>query len=112
MSLQSIHPYGRFALGILVGVAILVSLWYGSGYKDSTTPEEIGARILSIYGGTAGFAVISLIAIVNRIIPVFYHGARQNEPSFFINGLVVSVAMNGLYLIISDIRNIPYFGDL
>ena len=111
MSWNEIHGYGRFGLGILVGFAILAALWYGSGYIESTTPEEMSARIYSVYLGAAGFMAISLIAIVNRIVPVFYQGSRQIVPSFFINGLVVSVAINGIYLIIAGVTKIPYLGD-
>ena len=108
MSSQPVNHYGRFALGILVGVVILAALWYGSGYEKSTTTEEMAARIFSIYGGAAGFATISLIAIVNRVIPVFYPAARRNEPLFFTNGLIVSVAINGLYLVLTDVTRLPY----
>jgi len=51
MGLTPIHPYGRFGLGILVGIVILAMLWYGSEYNPSMTPNEISLRILGLYGG-------------------------------------------------------------
>jgi len=63
-------------------------------------------------GGVGGFLVIACTAIVFEVVPIFSKKTRKNEPTFFLKGLIVSVAINGLYLIFTDLTNIPYFENL
>lgn len=112
MNRISIHHYGRFVLGIVLGISTLIGLWIGADYPLSQTTEELVLRIAAVMYSGALYGIVTYFLVVYVVRPIFLKKSRTAEPHYFLAGLSVTLSLITLVLAIIDPTTIPFLGGM
>lgn len=104
---RSTNPKLDFGIGQVVGVILLVALFYGSSIYEAESPEEFLFKFFSVGAGAMVLATFTAIIILLAVVPML-DTKKELRPSTTFAGLALSLGIIQMYVMLEDVTSFPF----